>query len=91
MEEAVLDKISITFIVLSFISAHHFCFGKNIPKWSWILTIIFSVAAGMYLGFAVALFPLNIILGSVFSAVVFLTNLVVRKYRNKDEKNYSIK
>ncbi len=91
MEEATLDKISIIFIILTFISAHHFYFGKNIPKWSWYLTIVFSIAAGMYLGFAIALFPLNLILGSIFSAIVFFTNLVVRRYRNKDENNYSIK
>ncbi len=91
MEEAALDKISITFIILTLISAHHFYFGKHIPKWSWYLSIAFSIVAGMYLGFTIALFPLNIILGSIFSAIVFLTNLVVRKYRNKDEKNYSIK
>ncbi|MBT3337377.1 MAG: hypothetical protein HN560_16195 [Anaerolineae bacterium] len=90
MEEAVLDKISITFIILAFISAHHFYFGKNIPKWSWYLSIAFSFAAGMFLGFAIANFPANIILGSAFSAVVFLTNLVVRKYRNK-QNDYTFK
>ncbi len=90
MEEAALDKISITFIILTFISVHHFYFGKDIPKWSWYISIAFSFAAGMFLGFAIAIFPTNLILGTIFSAVVFLINLVVRKYRNK-QKNYTFK
>ena len=85
MEETALDKISIIFIILTFISAHHFYFGKDIPKWSWYLSITFSIVAGMYLGFAIAFFPGNLIFGSIFSAVVFLMNLAVRKIRNKKE------
>ncbi len=90
MEEAALDKISITFIILTFISVHHFYFGKDIPKWSWYLSIAFSFAAGMFLGFAIANFPANIILGTLFSGVVLLTNVVVRKYRNK-QNTYTFK
>ena len=85
MEEEALDQISITFMILATISAHHFYFGKNIPKWSWYLSIAFSVVAGMYLGFVIALFPGNLIMGSIFSSVVFLMNLVVRKIRNKQD------
>jgi hypothetical protein len=85
MEEAALDRISIIFIILTTISVHHFYFGKDIPKWSWYLSIFFSIAAGMYVGFAMAIFPSNLILGSLFSLTVFLTNLVVRKFRNKQE------
>jgi hypothetical protein len=90
MEEAALDKISIIFIILTTISVHHFYFGKDIPKWSWYLAIAFSFAAGMFLGFAIARFPLNIILGTVFSGVVLLTNIIVRKYRSK-QNTYTFK
>lgn len=85
MEEAALNRISITFIILATISAHHFYFGKDIPKWSWYLSIFFSVAAGMYLGFAMAIFPTNILIGVLSSLVIYVTNLIVRKSRDKKE------
>lgn len=90
MSEAELDRISITFIILVALSVHHFYFGKDIPKWSWYLSIVFSIAAGMYIGFVIALFPGNLILGSFFSLIIFLINLVVRKFRDKKE-TYSFK
>ena len=90
MTEAELNRISITFIILATLSVHHFYFGKDIPKWSWYLSVFFSIAAGMYMGFVLALFPGNLILGSFFSLMIFLTNLVVRKFRNKKE-TYSFK
>jgi len=83
MTEAELNKLSFIFILLTSLSVHHIYFGKDIPKWSWYLSIFFSIAAGMYLGFMIAFFPGNLILGSVFSLIIFLVNLVVRKYRNK--------
>ena len=85
MTEAELNKLSLIFILLTSLSVHHIYFGKNIPKWSWYLSIFFSIAAGIYLGFAISLFPGNLIVGSVFSLVIFLINLVVRKYRNKQD------
>ncbi|MBT3189120.1 MAG: hypothetical protein HN736_04895 [Anaerolineae bacterium] len=85
MEEAALNKITFTFIFLATLSAHHFYFGRNIPKWSWWLSIAFSIATGMYLGFVIAIFPGNIIAGSLFSLVVFLTNLAVRRTRNRQD------
>ena len=85
MSEAELDRISITFIILVALSVHHFYFGKDIPKWSWYLSVFFSIVAGMYIGFVISLFPGNLILGSFFSLIIFLTNLVVRKFRNKQE------
>ena len=90
MSEAELDRISITFIILVALSVHHFYFGKDIPKWSWYLSIFFSIAAVMYIGFVIALFPGNLILGSFFSLIIFLINLVVRKFRDKKE-TYSFK
>ena len=85
MSEAELDRISITFIILAALSVHHFYFGKDIPKWSWYLSVLFSVVAGMYMGFTLAIFPGNLILGSIISLIIFLTNFVVRKFRNKQE------
>jgi len=79
------NQISIITIILVTISVHHIYFGKDIPKWSWYLSIIFSIIAGMYVGFVIALFPGNLILGSLFSFTVFLINFVVRKIRNKQE------
>lgn len=90
MIEAELNRISVTFIILATLSAHHFYFGKDIPKWSWYLSIFFSIAAGMYLGFAMAIFPTNLLIGVLASLVIYLTNLVVRKSRNKKE-TYSFK
>ena len=83
MTEAELNQLSFIFILLTSLSVHHIYFGKDIPKWSWYLSIFFSIAAGMYLGFMIAFFPGNLILGSVFSLIIFLVNFVVRKYRNK--------
>ena len=90
MAEAELDRISITFIILATLSVHHFYFGKDIPKWSWYLSIFFSIAAGMYIGFVMAIFPSNLIIGSIVSLAVYLINLVVRKFRDKKE-TYSFK
>ena len=90
MDEAALNRISITFIILATLSVHHIYFGKDIPKWSWYLSIFFSIAAGMYIGFVIALFPGNLILGSIFALTVYLTNFVVRKIRNKQE-TFSLK
>ena len=90
MDEAALDRISITVIILVTLSVHHIYFGKDIPKWSWYLSIFFSIVAGMYTGFVIALFPGNLILGSLFSLTVFLTNFVVRKIRDRQE-TFSLK
>lgn len=90
MDEAALNQISITTIILVTISVHHIYFGKDIPKWSWYLSIFFSIAAGMYLGFAMAVFPTNVVIGAIVSLTLYLTNLVVRKFRNKKE-TYSFK
>ena len=90
MTEAELNRISLTFIVLATLSVHHFYFGKDIPKWSWYLSIFFSIAAGMYLGFVMAIFPTNLVIGTIVSLMMVLTNLVVRKFRNKKE-TYSFK
>ena len=90
MTEAELNRISLTFIVLATLSVHHFYFGKDIPKWSWYLSIFFSIVAGMYLGFVMAIFPTNLVIGVIVSLMMFLTNLVVRKFRNKKE-TYSFK
>ena len=85
MSEAELNKITFTLIVLMTISAHHIYFGRNIPKWSWRLSILFSIIAGMFLGFVMAYFPSSLILGSVASAVIFGVNLVVRSIRDRQD------
>lgn len=85
MDEAALNQISITIIILVTLSVHHIYFGKDIPKWSWYLSIFFSIVSGMYTGFVIAIFPGNLILGSIFSLAIFLTNFVVRKIRHKQE------
>ncbi len=90
MSEAELNRISLTFIALATLSVHHFYFGKDIPKWSWYLSIFFSIAAGMYLGFVMAIFPTNLVIGGLASLTIFLSNLVVRKFRDKKE-TYSFK
>ncbi len=90
MDEAALNQISITTIILVTISVHHIYFGKDIPKWSWYLSILFSIISGMYVGFVIARFPGNLILGSLFAFTVFITNFVVRKIRNRQE-TFSLK
>ncbi len=85
MTEAELNKITFTLIVLMAISAHHIYFGRNIPKWSWRLSILFSIIAGMFLGFVMAYFPSSLILGSVASVVIFVVNLFVRSIRNRQD------
>lgn len=90
MTEAELDRISITFIILAALSVHHFYFGKDIPKWSWYLSVFFSIAAGMYISFVILEFPGSLLVGAFFSFLIYLTNLIVRKFRNKQE-TYSFK
>jgi hypothetical protein len=90
MSEAELNRISLTFILLATLSVHHFYFGKDIPKWSWYLSVFFSIASGMYIGFVMAVFPTNLIIGGLVSLTVYLSNLVVRKFRDKKE-TYSFK
>ena len=90
MDEAALNQISITTIILVTISVHHIYFGKDIPKWSWYTSILFSIFSGMYVGFTIAFFPINLMLGALFALTVFLINLVVRKIRDRQE-TFSIK
>ena len=85
MDEAALNQISIITIILVTISVHHIYFGKDIPKWSWYTSIFFSIVSGMYVGFAIALFPGNIMLGTLFALTVFLCNFIVRKIRDRQE------
>ena len=90
MTEAELNKITFTFIFLIALSAHHIYFGRNIPKWSWRLSILFAIIAGLYIGFTMAHFPSSLILAGTASIIIFLVNLFARSLRNRQD-NFFIK
>ncbi len=85
MTEAELNKITFTFIILIALSVHHIYFGRNIPKWSWRLSIVFAIIAGLYIGFTIAHFPGSLILAGTAFIIIFLVNLFVRSIRNRQD------
>lgn len=85
MTETDFDKITLTFMFLMALSTHHIYFGKGIPKWSWRLAVILSVVAGMYIGFVMATFPSNLIIGGTATLVILFFNSLVRFTRNRQE------
>ena len=85
MTEAEFDRITLTFMFLMALSVHHIYFGKGIPKWSWYLSIFLSIVAGMYIGFVMAEFPSNLIIGGTATLVILFFNSLVRYTRNRQE------
>ena len=85
MTEAEFDRITLTFMFLMALSTHHLYFGRDIPKWSWRLAIVLSIVAGMYIGFVMASFPSNLIIGTTATLVILFFNGLVRYTRNRQE------
>ena len=85
MTEAELNKITLTFIFLIALTVHHIYFGRNIRKWSWRLSIVFTIIASLYIGLTMAHFPSSLILAGTASIIIFLVNLFVRSIRNRQD------
>lgn len=85
MNEVEFDRITLTFMFLMALSTHHIYFGRDIPKWSWRLAIILSVIAGMYIGFVMASFPSNLIIGTTATLVILFFNWLARFTRNRQD------
>ena len=85
MTETEFDRITLTLMFLMALSVHHIYFGKDIPKWSWPLSVILSIIAGMYIGFVMAIFPTNLVIGGIATLVIIFFNGLVRYTRNRQE------
>jgi len=73
-------------LLILFASSHSF-FGKNLPRFVWVLSIVSSALAGIALGLLlIGEFPANIFCGIALAISTVCLTFIMRQTRKRHER-----